>query len=108
MLMQVDDMEEYEVERIEGERKIKGKKEFLVKWKGYGDAERTWEPLEHLDNARNVLDEWTAQSLKKAPPADRTDMDKSNKSDRDEEPESEGKSSIPLRRSSRHKKSSPE
>ena len=114
MPVQVDGVEEYEVERIEGERKIKGKKEFLVKWKGYGDAERTWEPLEHLDNARNVLDKWTAQSSK-APPADRTDMDKSNKSnpgkpgsDGNESNESQGKSSVPLHRSSRHKKSSPE
>jgi len=114
MLVQVDGVEEYEVERIEGERKMKGKKEFLVKWKGYGDAERTCEPLEHLDNARNVLDEWTAQSLNKAP-VDRTDMDKSNKSNRDkpesdghESNESRGKSSVPLRHSSRYKKSSPE
>jgi len=110
MPVQVDGVEEYEVERIEGERKIKGKKEFLVKWKGYGDAERTWEPLEHLDNARNVLDEWTAQSSNKAP-VDRTDTDKSNKSNRDkpesdghESNESRGKSLVPLRRSSRHKK----
>ena len=114
MPVQVDGVEEYEVERIEGEWKIKGKKEFLVKWKGYGDAERTWEPLEHLDNARNVLDEWTVQSSNKAP-VDRTDTDKSNKSNRDkpesdghESNESRGKSSVPLRHSSRYKKSSPE
>jgi len=100
-------VEEYEVEWIEGERKTRGKREFLVKWKGYGDAERTWELLEHLDNARNVLDDQTARSSDKAP-ADRTDMDKLNKSNRDDKPESDGKSSTPLRRSSRHKISSPE
>jgi len=31
MSVQVDSMEEYEVERIEGKQKIKGKKEFLIK-----------------------------------------------------------------------------
>jgi len=107
MLVQVDGVEEYEVERIEGERKIKGKKEFLIKWKGYSNTERIWEPLEHLDNVRNVLDEWTIQSSNRAPPTDQIDMDKSNKSDCDEEPKSEGKSSIPLCYSSRYKKSSP-
>jgi len=113
MPVQVDGVEEYEVERIEGERKIKGKKEFLVKWKGYGDAERTWEPLEHLDNAWSVLDEWIMQSSNKAH-MDRTDTDKSNESDYnkltdgDKPNESQSDPSIPLCRSSRHKKSSPE
>ena len=50
MPVQVDGMEEYKVEQIKGEWKIKGKKEFLIKWKGYGDAERTWELLKYLDN----------------------------------------------------------
>jgi len=41
MLVQVDGVEEYEVKWVKGEWKIKGKKEFLVKWKRYGDTERT-------------------------------------------------------------------
>jgi len=31
MPVQMDGVKEYEVERIEGEQKIKGKKEFLIK-----------------------------------------------------------------------------
>ncbi|EGO02657.1 hypothetical protein SERLA73DRAFT_24856, partial [Serpula lacrymans var. lacrymans S7.3] len=29
----------------------RGKLEFLVLWKGYGNQERTWEPEAHLDNS---------------------------------------------------------
>ena len=108
MSVQVDSMEEYEVERIEGKQKIKGKKEFLIKWKEYGDTEKTWELLEHLDNARNILDKWTIQSSKV------TDMDKLNKSkcdkfesDGHKSNESQGKSSVPLCHFSHYKKSSP-
>jgi hypothetical protein len=35
----VDDHNESEVQRIEGERTVKGNKEYLVKWRGYGDNE---------------------------------------------------------------------
>jgi len=103
MLVQVDGVEEYEVEQIEGEWKVKGKKEFLVEWKGYGDAERTWELLEHSDNARNVLDEWIAQSSNKAP-TDWTDADESDKFNCDDKSkESQGESSsIALRREMLH------
>ena len=52
----------YEVERIVGERKRRGKgkiqMEYLVQWKGYTADERTWEPVSHLDGAREALDEW--------------------------------------------------
>ena len=36
-----DGSEEWEVEAIEGERTVKGKKEYLIKWKGYNDDERS-------------------------------------------------------------------
>jgi hypothetical protein len=40
----VDGEEEYEVEGIMDSRETKGKWEYLVKWKGYGLEESTWEP----------------------------------------------------------------
>ena len=58
--------EEYEVERIIQHRKIRGPKktwkmEFQVQWKGY--EEPTWEPEEHLTNAKDVIsDYWTRQT----------------------------------------------
>jgi Chromo (CHRromatin Organisation MOdifier) domain len=39
----------------EGERTIKAEKEYLVRWKGYNDDERSWEPVQHLENAQEIL-----------------------------------------------------
>src|SRR4051794_25451824 len=54
----IDNTEEYEVERIIGERKRYNRSEFLVKWKGYPDSDNTWEPLKNLDNAKKALEEF--------------------------------------------------
>jgi transposase InsO family protein len=48
---------EFEVERI---LKQKGQ-HFLVKWKGYGPEENTWEPLKNLKNCRQLLQQFRHQ-----------------------------------------------
>ncbi len=59
----VDGEEEYEVDRILKDRRIRAKKgkwriEYQVQWKGY--EEPTWEPSENLSHAKDViLDYWT-------------------------------------------------
>lgn len=35
---------EYEVEELRDHRRVGGKLQFFVKWKGYSEAEKTWEP----------------------------------------------------------------
>lgn len=59
----VEGSEEFEVERIDGERvNSLGGKEYLVKWYRYADKERTWEPLTNLEHADTVIAEWHSRN----------------------------------------------
>lgn len=45
----------YEVEEIKGRRIVAGKREYLVKWKGFRETENTWEPLTNLDACSKMI-----------------------------------------------------
>ncbi|CCO31913.1 Retrotransposable element Tf2 155 kDa protein type 2 [Rhizoctonia solani AG-1 IB] len=63
----VDGEEEYIVKGIMDSRETKkGKWEYLVKWKGYGPEESTWEPRENLKNAQKPLTDYEKSLKKKA------------------------------------------
>ncbi|XP_064168923.1 chromodomain Y-like protein 2 isoform X1 [Anguilla rostrata] len=54
----------YEVEKIVDRRKTKkGKWEYLIRWKGYGRSEDTWEPEHHLLHCEEFIDRFNALHL---------------------------------------------
>ncbi|XP_063293327.1 chromodomain Y-like protein 2 [Pelobates fuscus] len=54
----------YEVERIVDKRKNrKGKWEYLIRWKGYGSNEDTWEPENHLLHCEEFIDEFNGLNI---------------------------------------------
>ena len=55
-----DGHDEYEVEQILAHRKRRGKTQYLVKWKGYADHENTWQSAKDLENAEDILQEYSA------------------------------------------------
>lgn len=55
---------ELQVERIVDKRRNKkGKWEYLIRWKGYGSKEDTWEPENHLMHCEEFIDQFNSLRL---------------------------------------------
>jgi len=57
-LVIIEGEEEFEIEKIINKRTVRGKKKFLVRWKGYTVEEDTWESRENLENAKELVEEF--------------------------------------------------
>jgi hypothetical protein len=55
----------WDVESIVGRRSGRGGVEYLVIWEGFSAAQSTWEPVEHLESARDAVDAFEAARPKK-------------------------------------------
>lgn len=56
-------VKEYVVEKILAHKYRGGKHTFLVKWKGWSEKANTWEPISHLSNCKEMLEEFLTDSL---------------------------------------------
>ena len=56
----VDGEPEYEVEKILDRRGRHPNFKYLVKWEGYPDSDNSWEPINNLRNAKDLIEEFEA------------------------------------------------
>ena len=54
----MSDNDLYYIERILDKRKVNGKFEYKIKWEGYPLNQSTWEPLENLQTAMELVNEF--------------------------------------------------
>jgi RNase H-like domain found in reverse transcriptase/Reverse transcriptase (RNA-dependent DNA polymerase)/Integrase zinc binding domain/Chromo (CHRromatin Organisation MOdifier) domain len=56
--IEVEEGIEYAVESIKDSRRRRGKLQYLVHWEGYPREEDTWEPVDNVKNAPELIDEF--------------------------------------------------
>ncbi|KAF8753261.1 hypothetical protein RHS01_06869 [Rhizoctonia solani] len=62
----IEGEEEYEVEQILDSKRQRGKWFYLIKWKGYGPEDNSWEPEELLEHSQEEIQRFNKSRLKKA------------------------------------------
>jgi len=56
--IEIEEVKEWEIERILNKRKIRGVDKYLVRWKRFIVENNTWEKKEDLGNIREALEEF--------------------------------------------------
>ncbi|QRW19815.1 Retrotransposable element Tf2 protein [Rhizoctonia solani] len=62
----IEGEEEYKVEQIIDSKRQKGKWFYLIKWKGYGAEDNSWEPEELLEHSQEEIQCFNKLQLRKA------------------------------------------
>ena len=58
----IEGEEEYEVDHIRDSKMFGRTLKYLVRWKGYGEGEDTWEPLSNLANSPQIVKEFHSRN----------------------------------------------
>jgi len=59
----INNENELVVETILDNRTRHGRRQFLVKWKRYPNSENSWEPVEELENADDMVQAWGTDKM---------------------------------------------
>lgn len=78
----IDEEEEFVVERIVDKRIVDGQIEYFLKWKGYPESENTWEPVDNLEGAPKLIKSFEARLIKQKASENKTTPRATKKSDK--------------------------
>ena len=70
--VEIDGHEEYILKEILDSRIRRTKLEYYIDWEGYLPSERTWEPAENVENAKEAVNDFHTNCPNRASPADIT------------------------------------
>jgi len=73
--IEIEEVEEWEIEKILNKRKIRGVDKYLVRWKGFTAEHDTWKRKEDLGNAREVLEEFEGRMNAEVRRQEKLDME---------------------------------
>jgi len=62
--MNVEEEKVYIVEAILDSKKFKGQIHYLVKWENFPQEQNTWEPVSHLEDCQDLVNEFEAKKLR--------------------------------------------
>jgi len=85
--MEIEEVEEWEIEKILNKRKIREVDKYLVRWKGFTAEHDTWERKENLGNAKEALKEFEGKMNAEVRRQEKIDMAEERDFGRGELPE---------------------